>query len=102
MKLEPVAPLEQLPDGEGFLFRSGAHQIAVFRAGETAHAIDNVCPHAGASLADGYTEGNTVSCPWHAWEFDCQTGKCLSVEGMDVETYRVVIEEGVVKVEIPD
>ncbi len=102
MKLEPVALLNELPDGEGFLFRSGAHQIALFRTGESVSAIDNVCPHAGASLAGGYTDANIVACPWHAWEFDCQTGKCLSVEGMDVETYRVVIEEGVVKIEIPD
>lgn len=102
MPLETVSPLEQLPENEGFLFRCGAHQIALFRSGETVSAIDNVCPHAGASLADGYCDEMVVACPWHAWEFEIQSGKCLSVAGMDVETYRVVIEEGVVKIEIPD
>ncbi len=102
MKLETVAPLDQLPDGEGFLFRSGGHQIALFRKGESVHAIDNVCPHAGASLSQGYSDGETVTCPWHCWEFQFATGKCLTVEGMDVESYRVVVEEGVVSVEVPD
>ena len=101
MKLETVAPLEQLPDGEGFVFRSGAHQIAVFRTGEDVCAINNVCPHAGAALAYGHFADGIVACPWHAWEFECDTGKGLTVEGMDVETYRVVIEGGVVKVEVP-
>ena len=100
MSLVPVKPLTELPDGEGFLFRSGAHQVALFRVGEQVRAIDNVCPHAGADLASGETDGETVACPWHCWAFETATGKCTTVEGADVETYGVVIEEGMVKVEL--
>ena len=97
-----VAPLEELPEGEGFLFRSGPYQIALFRNGDSVTAIDNECPHAGASLAQGETDGAIVACPFHGWEFSCMTGECLSVEGFDVPTYPVVIENGVVKVSVPD
>ncbi len=100
MSLISVKPLSELPDGEGFLFRQGAHQVALFRSGDEVRAIDNVCPHAGADLASGETDGNSVACPWHGWEFDTRTGECLSVEGFEVETYRVVIEEGLVKIEL--
>lgn len=102
MKTEVVGPLEELPEGEGFLFRAGALQIALFRNGETVFAIDDVCPHAGASLCGGYSDGSIVVCPWHGWEFEIATGKGLSVEGIDAETFRVVVEEGIVKVEVPD
>ncbi len=102
MSLVSIKPLTELPDGEGFLFRSGPHQIALFRAGEEVHAIDNICPHAGADLASGQTDGETVACPWHCWEFELSTGKCTTVAGADVESYRVIIEEGTVKIELPE
>lgn len=102
MPLETVASLADLPDREGYLFHSGPFQIALFRVGDEVRAIDDVCPHAGASLSMGSTDGDTVACPWHCWEFDCRTGACISVEDFSVETYRVVIEDGIVKVEIPE
>lgn len=102
MSLIPVKPLSELPENEGYLFRSGPHQVALFRVGEQVNAIDNVCPHAGADLASGETDGETVACPWHCWEFETATGKCRTVEGADVDVYRVVIEEGLVKVELSE
>lgn len=102
MKLETVGPLDTLPDGEGFLFKSGALQIALFRDGEAVNAIDDSCPHAGASLCSGYSDGKIVACPWHGWEFEIATGKGMSVEGVDAETFRVIVEEGIVKVELPE
>lgn len=102
MPLQTVANLEDIPEKEGYLFRSGPYQIALFRTGEIVSALDNTCPHAGASLSNGYTDGKIVACPWHCWEFDCRTGEGLTVEGMDVDTFQVVIEEGVVKVELPE
>ncbi len=102
MKLATVGPLDSLPEREGHLFRSGAHEIALFRVGEKVHALENGCPHAGASLCSGFTDGTIVVCPWHGWEFEIESGKGLSVEGIDAETFRVVIEAGIVKVELPD
>lgn len=100
--LHEVGPLAELPTDQGIVVRTGPYQIAVFRAGDEAYAIDNVCPHAGAALAQGYLEGTSVACPWHCWEFDISTGKCLTVEDMDVEKFPVVIEDGIVKIEVPD
>ncbi len=102
MKLETVGPLGILPEGEGFLFKSGAYEIAVFRTAEGVAALENGCPHAGASLCSGFSDGKIVVCPWHGWEFDIATGKGLSVEGVDAETFRVVVEDGIVKVELPE
>ena len=96
-----IAPLAELPENQGIIFRQGPHQVAVFRQGDEVHAIDNMCPHAGASLADGYTEGKTVACPWHCWEFDITNGKCLTVEEMDVDSFPITIEDGIVKISLP-
>jgi 3-phenylpropionate/trans-cinnamate dioxygenase ferredoxin subunit len=98
----PVKPLSALPEREGYLFRQGGHQVALFRVGDEVNAIANECPHAGADLASGHTDGHSVACPWHCWEFDTRTGECKTVSDYDVETYRVIIEEGMVKIELPE
>ncbi len=101
-QFQTVARLADLPENEGFLFRSGGHQIALFRRGDEVCAIDNICPHAGASLAHGYVEEGAVVCPWHCWEFDIRSGECKTVAGMDVETFEVKIEDGEVKIGLPE
>lgn len=39
-----------------------------------AYAIEDACNHAGASLAEGWLEGNCVVCPMHAYAFDLTNG----------------------------
>lgn len=41
-------------------------------------ALENICPHMGAKLSDGWIcpETNTIACPFHALEFDSE-GKAI-------------------------
>ena len=86
----------QLPQQDGDVLRlsEGAHDIALFRVGDELRAIDNACPHYGASLSDGWIEDGVVACPWHCWQFDTKSGECLSVAGADVRTYPVEVQDG--------
>ena len=55
-------------------------ELCFFRGGDgQVAALSDICPHRGASLADGdcHYEG-TVACPYHGWVFDAQ-GECLAV-----------------------
>jgi nitrite reductase/ring-hydroxylating ferredoxin subunit len=66
------------------------------------HAIDAECSHEGGPLGQGMVFGHTVSCPWHFAEFDVRTGESLDdIAPCDVDSYRVVVEDGEVKAEIP-
>lgn len=56
----------------------GAKVVAVFKVGGAYHAIDNVCTHAGGSLADGELEEKVVQCPLHGAKFDVTTGEVIS------------------------
>jgi phenylpropionate dioxygenase-like ring-hydroxylating dioxygenase large terminal subunit len=37
----------------------------------------DTCPHRGAQLTLGQFNGNRLVCPYHGWEFDGATGRCL-------------------------
>src|SRR5579863_6666388 len=64
-----VCRVGDLAPGEGRTVEVGGKLIAVFREGNRYFAIDDVCPHMGASLSGGYLESGIVTCPWHAWRF---------------------------------
>ena len=48
--------------------------------------VDNVCPHRGGPLAEGWIEEGKIVCPWHAWGFDIKTGVCAE-ERSQVKVY---------------
>ncbi len=84
---------ETLPDGT---------PIALYNVDGTIFATDDTCTHGAASLADdGVLEGKVVECSWHFGRFDVTTGEpCASPCVVPLKTYRVVIADGIVSVEI--
>mgnify|MGYP001244144929 CR=1 FL=1 len=57
-------------------------------------AVEDACNHAGASLAEGWLEGQCVVCPMHAYVFELRTGKLARPRGLcgDQRTYEVRVE----------
>ena len=85
-----VTTLDELPPGSGKAFKIAGHEIALFNIGGTVHAIDDICPHAGASLANGPLKGGIVCCPWHYAAFDVATGKSQCKGAFsDVRSFKV-------------
>ena len=63
-------------------------------------ALDNWCPHRRGPLGEGWVEGNAVVCPWHAWEFDSETGVANPPEKARVDVMPLKVEGDVVFVNI--
>lgn len=76
--------------------------IALFRCGGQVFAMDDRCPHAGASLAPGRIVDGTVICPWHAWRFRLCDGAWADHPKIKVQTYPVQVRDGVIYVGIPE
>ena len=57
-------------------------------------AVNDKCPHNGASLGNGYcTKENSIVCPVHHYHFDLTTGRSKSGLGDFVDTYPIEIKE---------
>lgn len=95
---------------------AGSVPLLVLRTSDgQLHALRDTCPHRLATLSKGtllramvasapgkYEIGDSlvVKCPWHGYEFDVETGRCLGAsDGTRVRTHEVWVEDGVVCVE---
>ena len=70
-------------------------QVVIFQWDQAYYALENRCPHAGAYLHEGMVEGGILTCIWHGWKFDLQTGQCINEYWARVKTYPLEIENKV-------
>ncbi|MCH2103837.1 MAG: Rieske (2Fe-2S) protein [Planctomycetes bacterium] len=95
--------LSELPtDGTGRALEVGGVQLAVFLHEGSVRVLDGVCPHQGALLGDGVISRGEVTCPFHGWHFDLETG--ASGDGLEecVAVYESrVSDAGLVEVFAP-
>ncbi|WP_240340310.1 Rieske (2Fe-2S) protein [Nocardioides sp. SYSU D00038] len=85
--------------------------VGIISVGEEFYAINDRCPHMGASMCTGSLSGTMVAsdpheyvygmdervirCPWHGWEFDLVTGRSLlEPKRSGLRTYRVTTDDG--------
>jgi nitrite reductase/ring-hydroxylating ferredoxin subunit len=112
-----VGRTDEIPPGARRIvvpFR-GRAGIGVFNVNGAYYALRNLCPHKSGPLCTGrisgrivadapptvedanldlVREGEIIRCPWHLWEFELATGRCLVDPRARVKTYPVVVEHG--------
>ena len=79
------------PEGEGRVVRVDGKRVAVFRVNGRLLAIQDTCPHMASSFVEsGRLHGKRVTCGWHGWSFDLETGQ--GNRSKNVRTYSVEVE----------
>lgn len=98
-----VCRVGELTEAEGRTFEVSGKLVAVFLQNGSYYAIDDVCPHMGASLSGGYVENGQVTCPWHAWRFRLADGAWADYPKIKIGCYpvRVLGDEIQVQVAAP-
>ena len=114
-------PLDELPEpGRIRMVEVGGHRVGLIRVGDELHAVADRCPHRGAPLCSGGrtvhgiriddgvpvrgTERALLRCPWHKWDFDIASGRCVVHPTLRIRRYRVTVgdAEAVVELAHPD
>lgn len=67
------------------------HRLALFLIDGVVQAIDDGCPHRGASLSNGVLLGRMIECPLHGWTFDVTTGCMRGAPAIRVRRYEVEV-----------
>ncbi|MFD1556880.1 Rieske (2Fe-2S) protein [Paraburkholderia silviterrae] len=70
-----IGGADSLAEGQRKLvFVGGGRSVVVFNVAGRLRAIENSCPHNGASLANGRLDGSVLTCPAHGLRFDLDAG----------------------------
>ncbi len=93
---ETVGRVQDWEDGQAREVKAHKKPMTVVRKGENFFALNSICPHMGGPLSCGIVQDGKLSCPWHGWMFDVESGACAN--GHRIETYDVIVENGEVKV----
>ena len=95
------------PEGAVRIVDVGGHRVGVYRVAGRLHALADRCPHRGAGLCSGRiatpielaagevtigAPNSIVRCPWHKWEFEIATGRCLVDPRLRARRYAVRVE----------
>ena len=116
-----VMPADRLEEGERVLITVEDENIAIFKVNDDYYAIQNHCLHQGGPMCEGEVlypsyitsektktswklsqnqEVPTVACPWHAWEYDLETGEHVAPTNYELTTYETIVKDGEVYVKI--
>jgi nitrite reductase/ring-hydroxylating ferredoxin subunit len=87
-----VASLSDLPAGSAKTVEVGGTSIALYNVDGQVHATANTCPHRGGSLGEGSLAGGIIACPWHAFEYEVSSGRCLTNPNLQLGCYPVKLE----------
>jgi nitrite reductase (NADH) small subunit len=105
-----VASVAEVPEGRHIVVQVRGREIGVFNVGGRYYALPNACFHQGGPVCRGATsgtviataqtgwqrawahEGEIVTCPWHALEFNVTTGQCLAYPHRRLPIWEVKVE----------
>jgi nitrite reductase (NADH) small subunit len=99
---QSVGKVDEFQEGVGRAFAVNGRMVAVYRRGDQFFAIDDLCPHMGASLAEGHLEGESVTCPWHAWRFCVRDGTWEDNPRIKIDAFATRVQDGEVQVLVED
>ncbi len=97
-----VARVGSIAPNQGITVAVGERLIAVFFADGKYSAIDDLCPHMGASLGAGECHDGVVACPWHAWRFRVSDGTWCDSPKIKIDSFEVRVVGDEIQVFVPD
>ncbi|MBH3428852.1 Rieske (2Fe-2S) protein [Pseudomonas alkylphenolica] len=90
MSLRYPVPAHKVPERGGrALLAFEGKSLALFNVADSFYAIDDSCPHQGASLCGGRLEGRVIQCCAHGLRFDLASGYLLNSTALKVNSYPV-------------
>jgi nitrite reductase (NADH) small subunit len=104
-----IAATSEIPEGERHVVEVEGREIAVFNVDGTYHALLNFCTHQSGPVCEGmihgvmtlddenelcYTDDGYLSCPWHGWTFDIETGKHTGGTDHHLVKYDTAVRDG--------
>ncbi len=92
----PGPLVSELTDEGPFVFEADGTSVLLVPSGKGLRAWRNACAHQGLPLDNAVfdPETDTLTCPWHGFRFDGESGECFSAPQCQMEPFPLRIEDG--------
>jgi len=101
-----VATTVEIPPGERKFVDIDGKEIVIINIDGDYHAFANYCPHMGGPVGKGpvsevsdHDAKWSISCPFHGWRFDLESGDAIFPSKKRLKKYDVNLEKYDVSVE---
>ncbi len=88
-----VAREADIPDGERKIVTVDAYRLACSITTGNGIALRNSCLHRGGPVCTGSLVDDTLTCPWHGFQYNVTNGQLLVDPAAFLDTYPVLIED---------
>ncbi len=96
---QDVCAVMDIPDERARVVTLSGERVAIYRYDGKVSAISSVCQHQNGPLGEGRVIDGCVTCPWHGYQYEPDTGRSPAPFTEKVPTFRVRVESGRVLVD---
>lgn len=93
--------VQELSEGSARGITTNGWSVCLALVDSEPRAIEDVCPHRGASLSEGLLRDGCVTCPSHLWRFSLTDGAKQGDDRVRVRTFPARVVDGFVEVDLP-
>ncbi len=94
-----VCAVNAIPENRACIATVAGERVAIFKYDGKISAISNVCQHQNGPLGEGEIIDGCVTCPWHGFQYEPETGASPPPFTEKVPTFNVKIVDGKVFVD---
>jgi len=95
-----VATLAELPPGTAKTVEVRGTPVALYNVDGVVSATSNTCPHRGGPLGEGDLEAGVITCPWHGFQYEVATGRCLTNAALSVACHKARVDGQDILIEV--
>lgn len=97
-----VGQVSEIPEGSRKIVQVDGLSIGVFHHKGKLVALRNHCLHRGGPVATGTLEGDTLTCPWHGYQYNVLSGELLVDSALKLDTYPLEVKGDEIYLSIPE
>jgi nitrite reductase/ring-hydroxylating ferredoxin subunit/Fe-S cluster biogenesis protein NfuA len=87
-----AATVDQIIENRILAVRVNHHDVILYKQGDSITCYRNTCSHLGFPLDKGRVEKGIITCSAHEFQYDLNTGKCLTVPDISLQSYEVKVK----------
>lgn len=91
-------PADTITSDRPVSFQAGDASVILILSTSGLRAFRNACAHQGLPLDRGVCDAaaGTITCPWHGFQFDSESGECFSAPQCQLEPFPLRVTDGFV------